>query len=117
MAIWRRWTDADDQRLVDLANAGDSTRTIAGALVRSRSAVTSRAVYLRAVRGADALPAKLGDSRIDHAPVRGKGVKTGGRGEQKRRVCLSCGNPFLSAHSMNRLCDYCRRQSASPYAP
>ncbi|MDP2808669.1 MAG: AsnC family protein [Rhodocyclaceae bacterium] len=37
------------------------------------------------------------------------------KGSQER-PCLCCQKPFLSAGSMNRLCNACRIKSVSPYA-
>lgn len=32
------------------------------------------------------------------------------------RPCMTCGEPFPSAHVGNRMCDTCRELSVSPYA-
>lgn len=111
---WRPWTVQEDQRVVDMANGGASLGEIIDAIGRSHSAVQLRVSYLRHLLGPDKFPKKLRDPRLILGP---SNVKRGGRGEQKPRICLGCGRPFPSAHSMNRLCRNCRHVSASPYAP
>ena len=111
---WRPWTVQEDQRVVDMANAGASLPEVIAAIGRSDNAVQLRVSYLRRLLGPGKFPRKLRDPRLICGP---SNVKRGGRGEQKPRSCLGCGHTFLSAHSMNRLCKQCRRVSAGPYAP
>ena len=124
---WQRWTPEEDQRVVDMANDGASYDEIAEALKsRTYNSVSMRVAYLRETLGAGAFPARLRDPRqVRSCKLGRKNIKAGGRGEshgdslwsQRPRICLSCGHSFESAHCMNRLCNTCRRQSPSPYAP
>lgn len=110
---WRSWKPEDDQRVVEMANDGAYLDEIVAALDRSPEAIGCRLTHLRKTLPAGTVPAQL--------CIRGRKCSTSPRNvkrvEKTERKCLGCGNPFPSAHSMNRLCGSCRNRTTSPYAP
>ncbi|OHC68608.1 MAG: hypothetical protein A3H93_09095 [Rhodocyclales bacterium RIFCSPLOWO2_02_FULL_63_24] len=108
----RLWTPEEDARLIALRGAGKTQKWIAADLGRPESSIPSRLGKL-AIRRRQ--PALLGNPAPACASGQRAHVKNGGLGERKWRKCLCCGHSFESAHSMNRLCSPCRRQSVGPY--
>ena len=85
------WTEEESQTAQRLRDKGKTPAQIARVLKRSECAIKGHLIR-----------------------VRNKGRE---KSVTKNRRCLCCQNEFVSAGPQNRLCNDCRRQSVSPYAP
>jgi len=113
----KQWTCTEDRSVVAFAQAGSSIAEIAEIIGRSADAVQSRVCFLRQSLGNEVVPYRhKGRPAIQPSPGPAR-VNQGGRGEQRKRLCMCCGKTFLSAHSMNRLCTSCRTKDVSPFCP
>lgn len=111
------WTSEKTEALMTQFRTGAPMKVIAAELNVSEHACYYQLTKLRAV-GVD-LPSRLGPPRTEHQKQM-RSPRRVAATSAKSRTCLGCQKPFLSAHSMNRLCPAChrktQRESSSPYA-
>lgn len=133
-----RWTESEDQMLLDGLSLAKTYAEIAARLSRPPSSIPSRIDTLsfrapeRLAQALAARKAALGGRRArpgrpvnDMATERdshgaGRERKSASPKERAKRICLGCRNTFDSAHAGNRLCPRCRvaaDRNHSPYAP
>ncbi|QIX22403.1 hypothetical protein FOB41_15235 [Agrobacterium pusense] len=109
-----KWTAAEIDKVVELAEAGTSMAEIAGIIGRSELAVMAQAARSGVPSVAD--PKNWTTSK----PVRmksGNMTNYGSQGTTSKskaiRVCMTCRGPFMSEWIGNRRCQPCKTRTAS----
>lgn len=85
----KRWTAADEERIGIYCERGDMSLSDMAARLQHTQAETKEKLEAMGLM----------------VPVQ----------KYTQRKCLCCGKDFPSAHSMNRMCGYCRSHSVTPF--
>jgi hypothetical protein len=109
MANKTKWTPVMEDLLVELRSKNRPVREIANALGVSSTACYNKLQYM------GLLKCRTNTQRTTPAHLSVKSPTSDNRARAKRRPCLCCRDPFLSAGPHNRLCTKCRGQNDTPF--